>query len=101
MADFENVYGNERPLVSMSYQHTLVSNGKHCPTSAKHTFVHPFMLDVMITCGTNRDAPALSFHFSSSGRNANVSQYGPTALVLKDLSKSSCDTGSKYVSMNA
>jgi hypothetical protein len=40
------------------------------------------------------------FHASSRGRNAKVSQYGPTALVLSTLLKSSWVTGSKYFFMN-
>lgn len=61
------------------------------------TLVQPFILLVIIICGTNFFATASSesFHFSRSGRNAKVSQYGPTALVLKTSMKSCSETPSK------
>ena len=62
-----------------------------------HTFVHPFMLLVIMTCGTNFfvTGTSESFHFSSKGRKAKVSQYGPTAFVFNDLSNCSGVISSK------
>lgn len=47
----------------------------------RRTFVQPFMLVVMMTCGAKREPPLLCFHFSRRGRKANVMKYGPIALV--------------------
>ena len=97
MADLEYMYGKEKPAVEESYCEcasvSLVM--RYQSMTVNLTFVHPFMLDVMTICGANRAAPGLSFHFSSSGRNAKVSQYGPTALVLKLWSKASSEIASK------
>jgi hypothetical protein len=53
----------------------------------------------MITCGANLRAAATSaadfFQVSSSGRNANVSQYGPTAFVRSVSANASSETPSK------
>lgn len=53
-------------------------------TTVHRTFVQPFILLVMIICGTNLFVTTSSefFQLSRRGKNANVSQYGPTALVL-------------------
>lgn len=65
-------------------------------------FVHPFMLEVMTICGANRWLPPSNdFHFSSRGRNANVSQYGPAAFVLKELVNCSSETASKNAARKA
>lgn len=60
------------------------------------------MLEVMTICGTNRRLPpSYAFHFSSSGRNANVSQYGPTAFVCRELPNCSSETVSKNAARKA
>lgn len=51
----------------------------------------------MVAAGLNE---AEFFQASSRGKNAKVSQYGPTALVSSTLLKSSWVTGSKYFFMN-
>lgn len=94
IADFEYRYGKDVAPVAGScvHHHNVVLN----IIMAKLTFVQPFILDVMITCGTNfLVAPPYSFHFSSSGRKAKVSQYGPEAFVRMLLSKSPSETVSK------
>lgn len=77
---FENMYGYENPAVAAS-------------------FVQPFMLLVMMTCGANFFAagfvPEERFHASNKGKNAIVNQYGPTALTLKTSVKLSSGTASK------
>ena len=60
------------------------------------TLVQPFILDVITIWGANRAPPGIVFHFSSRGRNAKVSQYGPTAFVWRLFSKSSSVISSKY-----
>ena len=66
------------------------------------TFVQPFVLEVIMICGAKRLVPpSYSFHFSRSGRNAKVSQNGPTAFVSRELMKSSSETVSKYAARNA
>ena len=55
MADFEYMYGKVLPDLAGS-------------------FVQPFMLLVMMICGTNLAPPGLFFHFSRRGRKANVNQ---------------------------
>ena len=64
------------------------------------TLIHPPKLDVMTTCGANFPAPGLSFHFSSRGRNAKVTQYDATALVVKTRLKESSGNSSKYAFRN-
>ena len=64
-------------------------------------FVQPFILDVITIWGANRALPGLVFHFSRRGRNAKVSQYGPTAFVWRLFSKSSSVIPSKYALRNA
>ena len=105
IALFEYMYGQERPLVAQSYNisseprsHGIEAVANEC------TLVQPFMLLVIMTWGTNLAAAWLDsvefFHASSRGKNANVNQYGPMALVLRTLLKSSWDTGSKYFFTN-
>jgi hypothetical protein len=59
------------------------------------------MLLVMMICGTKPLPPFAFpfvicefFHFSSSGKKANVSQYGPTAFTLYESVKLSSGTSS-------
>lgn len=95
IALFENIYGYESPEVAEScitYDEIRVRS-----RNTEMTFVHPFILLVMITCGTNFlvAGSSDSFHFSSNGKKANVSQYGPTAFVLRVSLKDSWVISSK------